>query len=92
MDTIIKEIDEDGNEFDVDIEVCNDVAHQLLDVIFEKEGVLPMYSAIPTIYNLHYCAIGILLECGWTKADLIKDIDDAIQETIDDNQTNPRFH
>lgn len=92
MDTIIVETDEDGNEFEVDIEVCNEIAHQVLDDIFEKEGKLPMYSAIPTLYHLHYSILGVLLECGWTKEDLIKDIEDKIQETHEDNQTNPHLH
>ena len=68
---IIVEVDADGNEYRIDIGVCNDAADDVLHSLFELEGTLEDFDFSTAVFGLLVNAIHILTTSGWTTSDLV---------------------
>ena len=75
---IITEVLEDGTEIKIDLDLCNDVADQIMMKIFETENNqnLENYDVIATCFNVFINTYHALLVAGWTKEELKNELDE----------------
>lgn len=75
---IITEVLEDGTEIKIDLDLCNDVADQIMMKIFETENDqnLENYDVIATCFNVFINTYHALLVAGWTKEELKNELDE----------------
>jgi hypothetical protein len=74
MVDIVKETLDNGEEYQFDIDLCNDVADDMLEELYEMEGEVENFDFTATVYSLFVSSVNILAESGWTTEDLIKDV------------------
>ena len=79
MSNIIKETLEDGTEYQFDLDVCDKQATKLLDNLFELENNLTGFDFTATIFSLYINCIHILSNSGWTKDELINEINSHLE-------------
>jgi hypothetical protein len=80
MTNIIKETLADGTEYQFDLDVCEEEATRVLDDLFELEDNLKDFDFTATIFSLYIHSIHILSESGWTKEELIKEVENHLNE------------
>ena len=92
-DTEVIEILPDGTVYHFDMDVCNDVADQVLDQLIEKEDNPLGYDYTATVYSLFAKAVYVLVDAGWTPQELLQTVlthsDAALSdgfEEIDDDE------
>ena len=75
---IITEVLEDGTEIKIDLDLCNDVADQIMMKIFETENDqnLENYDVIATCFNMFINTYHVLLGAGWTKEELKNELEE----------------
>ena len=75
---IITEVLEDGTEIKIDLDLCNDVADQIMMKILETENDqnLENYDVIATCFNVFINTYHALLVAGWTKEELKNELDE----------------
>ena len=71
-DNIIKAVDKDGKETDVDMDLCFEQAQDTLDYLYDKENVIHHYDFGTTIYALFTNCITILSNTGWDEKQLME--------------------
>lgn len=72
--------DADGNvEFEIDLDLCNTVADDMLSDMWELEGELENFDFVAAVFSLFVNSVHILLDHGWNTQDLLK----AVQEHAD---------
>jgi len=74
MTNIIKEILENGDVYEFDLDVCSAAADEVLDELLEKEGEVKNFDFVATIFNLFVASISILTQSGWTTDELINEV------------------
>lgn len=71
LSNIIKEKLENGDEYEFDMDVCNEAAMTSLDELYSMEGEVENFDFTATVFSLFVSCIHILTESGWTTADLL---------------------
>jgi|TARA_R110000868_G_scaffold21798_2_gene90360 hypothetical protein len=74
MTDIIKQVDEDGEEYEFDLDVCTEAAMEALDGLFEKENVVEHFDFTAAIYSVFISSITILAQSGWTTEELMSEV------------------
>jgi hypothetical protein len=77
-DNIITETLEDGTEITIDLDLCNGIADNIMEKIFEldEEVELEHYDAVATCFGLFINTYHVLLSTGWSVDDLKKELDE----------------
>lgn len=75
---IITEVLEDGTEIKIDLDLCNDVADQIMMKIFEAEDdeTLKHYDVVATCFNMFINTYHVLLGAGWSKEELKQELEE----------------
>lgn len=73
MVDIVKEVLDNGDEYQYDIDLCNDAADDAIEDLFEMEGTVENFDFIVSVYSLFISSVNILADAGWTTEDLVKD-------------------
>jgi hypothetical protein len=67
--------DNDGEPYDVDLDVCNRHAIKALDDLFDlEENSLEGFDFIVCTHSVLRHVLGIMLECGWTEEELTGEV------------------
>lgn len=88
MPNIITEVLDDGTIYSFDTELCEQMAEETLEALWEKEDKVINYDYTCTVYNLFLDAIHILSQSGWSTEDLLNEVCDhteAEDMRIDDD-------
>ena len=72
MTDIIRETDEDGEEYEFDLAVCDAAAKEVLTTLFEKENVVEHFDFTAAVYSIFISSIIILSDAGWSSEELNK--------------------
>lgn len=75
---IISETLDDGTEFKIDLDLCNEMADDFMEQIFEaaNDEELENYDPIATCFNMFINTYHVLLSVGWSKDDLKNELDE----------------
>lgn len=84
MVDIIKETLNNGEEYQFDIDLCNDKADELLTTLWEYEGNLENFDYSAAVFGLFISSIYILKHSGWSTKELINEILDH-SEIVDED-------
>ena len=82
-ESIITVIDENGNEKTIDLELCENVANEVVHSLFGLDETIKNFSIPHTFDVLFKNCAEVLLNCGLDKYDLIRAIVEDI-EVVDD--------
>jgi hypothetical protein len=74
MTNIIKEILENGDVYEFDLDVCSEAADQVLEELLEKEGEVENFDFVASVFSLFVASISILTQSGWTTDELINEV------------------
>ena len=79
-DNLIHGIDDDGNEYTIDLDVCNAVADSVLENLVEQSDEIENFDFVATCYSLFISSYRILLDSGWSFEELTKDMQDHFED------------
>lgn len=69
--------DADGNvEFEIDLDLCNTVADDMLSDMASLDGELDNFDFVAAVFSLFVNSIHILLDHGWTPQNLLQEVTD----------------
>jgi hypothetical protein len=74
MVDIVKEKLDDGTEYQFDLDLCNEIADNLLDDLLDMDDTVENFDSVAAVYSLFVSSISILAEAGWPTEELIKDV------------------
>lgn len=78
--------DADGNvEFEIDLNLCNSVADDMLTDMWELDGELENFDFVAAVFSVFVNSIHILLDHGWTSQDLLREVTDHSQSHMGEN-------
>jgi hypothetical protein len=78
--------DDDGNvEFEIDLELCNTVADDMLNDMWELDGELENFDFVAAVFSMFVNSIHILLDHGWSPQDLQREVTDHSQSHMGEN-------
>jgi hypothetical protein len=83
MVDMVKETLANGEEYQFDLDLCNEKADELLSVLYEYEGNLKNFDYTAAVFGLFVASIHILKHSGWTTKDLVNEVLDH-SEMADD--------
>jgi hypothetical protein len=84
-ETEIAEVLEDGTIHLFDMDVCNQVADETIDMLLNKENQMLKYDFTATVFSLFTRAVHVLTSSGWSTEELINEvIDHSEAEDADD--------
>ncbi len=79
-DNLIIEIDDEGNEYTIDLDVCNAVADSVFKNLAEQEGNIENFDFVTTCYSMFMATYQILLEAGWSTDELVNDMQEHLRD------------
>lgn len=88
-DTEIAEILEDGTVHLFDMDVCNQVADETVQMLIDKETELLKYDFTATMFALFTRSVHILTTSGWSTAELINELIDHSEADDADSFDQP---
>ena len=81
MTNIITEIcDNCGEEYEFDMDLCEVIAASSIDQLASFDGVIPTYHFEAAVFCMFQYAVDILINNGWSKEELIENIQNATNE------------
>jgi hypothetical protein len=77
---LIIEIDDEGKEYIIDLDVCNAVSDSIFDSLSEQENNIENFDFVATCYSMFITTYQILLGAGWSMDELVKDMQEHLVE------------
>lgn len=75
-DHLIVEMDQDGNEYVIDLDVCKDHADAAMNQLWESEGEVENFDFNTAVFALFLNSIHVLSQTGWTTSELVNAVQD----------------
>ena len=73
---------DDGSTYTFHLDVCNKIADEVIDELLEKQDVVENFDFGAAMFAMFISSIHVLLDYGWSEADLMKEIrNHAAEET-----------
>lgn len=79
-DNFIVEVQEDGTERLIDIDVCNEVVDKVMESLFKLEEQTEHFDVGTACYGLFLNAYHVLLSSGWSMGELMKDMEEHLED------------
>lgn len=77
---LVFEVDDEGNEYTIDLDVCNAVAESVFNNLAEQESNIENFDFVTTCYYMFIATYQILLEAGWSTDELVSDMREHLVE------------
>jgi hypothetical protein len=79
--------DEEGNvQFEIDLNLCNTVADDMLTDMSELEGELENFDFVAAVFSVFVFSLHILLDNGWKAEDLVKEVSEHAEQHVPDSE------
>ncbi len=79
--------DEEGNvQFEIDLNLCNQVADNMLSDMCDLEGELEHFDFAAAVFSMFVHSVHILLDHGWTAEDLVREVSEHAEQHVPDSE------
>ena len=79
-ENLIVEVQDDGTERIIDIDMCNDTVDKVMESLFNLEEQVERFDVATACYGLFINAYYILLSAGWSMGELVKDMEEHLED------------
>lgn len=79
-DNLIIDVDDEGNEYVIDLDVCNAVVDSVFESLAEQESEIENFDFTAACYSMFIISYRILLDSGWSMEELTRDLQDQFDD------------
>jgi len=79
---IVQRDDEGNVEFEIDLNLCNTVADDMLTDMAELDGELENFDFVSAVFSLFVNSVHILLDHGWKPEELKQEVSDHADQHV----------
>jgi hypothetical protein len=83
---IVQRDDEGNVQFEIDLNLCNTVADDMLTDMSELEGELENFDFVAAVFSVFMFSLHILLDNGWKAEDLVREVKEHTEQHVPDSE------